>query len=458
MVTQPKLPASPQEPRVSNTLKFNEWRKVIPLACFGLGTLLFIVGAAFHTHSVILIGGVLWLVAMAFGLLDPRLANYRFTLWILMANLAALLQPAYFKSIAGFSMTDPWLLLILVQLIMFGMGTQMSVRDFYHILKMPAAVAISVTCQFLIMPMLGFLLALTFPLPPEVAAGLILIGSCSSGLSSNVMTFMARGNLALSVTLTALTTLIAPIVTPLWMRLLAGSFVEIDAVKMSLDIFKMVLVPILAAFVHDFMSSKDRRVRIATLTCFGLGLAWLLWLSIGNGWPWLLSKYAPSGDTRIIGWLSIPGFVAAACVFGSIYHWLARVYPTFESWMPRVSMFGIIYYTLVATAEGRDQLLAVGFVLFVAVLIHNLCGFLLGYWSSRLLGLCPNDARTVAIEVGLQNGAMATGLARSMDKLGTTGLAALIFAPLMNVTGSILANYWRQRPTQESDTTEAVRQ
>ncbi len=70
------------------------------------------------------------------------------------------------------------------------------------------------------------------------------------------------------------------------MRLLAGSFVEIDAVKMSLDIFKMVLVPILAAFVHDFMSSKDRRVRIATLTCFGLGLAWLLWLSFGNGWPW----------------------------------------------------------------------------------------------------------------------------------------------------------------------------
>jgi BASS family bile acid:Na+ symporter len=87
-------------------------------------------------------------------------------------------------------------------------------------------------------------------------------------------------------------------------------------------------------------------------------------------------------------------------------------------------------------------------MLLIATILHNLLGYLLGYWGARLMGMNQRDARTVAIEVGTQNGAMATGLARGMNKLETVGLAAVIFAPLMNVTGSILANHWRRSVKQ----------
>ena len=142
--------------------------------------------------------------------------------------------------------------------------------------------------------------------------------------------------------------------------------------------------------------------------------------------------------------LSIPGFFAAAILFGFVYHHAVGVWPKLKDWMPIVSMIGIVYYTLVTTAIGRDQLLEVGFVLVIVTLLHNLLGFFLGYWSSKALGMSRQDARTIAIEVGMQNGAMGAGIARSMGKLETVGLAATIFGPLMNITGSVLANHWRQ--------------
>ena len=107
-------------------------------------------------------------------------------------------------------------------------------------------------------------------------------------------------------------------------------------------------------------------------------------------------------------------------------------------------MFGIIYFTAIATASGRNELLAIGLLLCVAAVIHNVTGYLLGYWLSRLLGLKQNDARTVAMEVGMQNGGMAFGIANDLGKLATLGLAAAIFSPWMNVSGSILANFWRK--------------
>lgn len=395
-------------------------------------------------------GGIALMLAFGLGLCVTRWASYRFTLWILLCNLAALMAPQWFKSIGGLSLSDPWLLLIVVQLIMFGMGTQMSVSDFYHVLKMPTAVLVGVCSQFLIMPLVGFTLAMSLPLPKEIAAGLVLIGSCSSGLASNVMAYMARGNLALSVTLTAITTVLAPIVTPLWMQWLAGSLVQVDSLKMSLDIVKIVLVPILAAFVHDFLSSPQPLVRRAIWGLSAVSCVWLLWLSCG-GWSQLSELFQASTGSRRAAALSLPGFVAAAFVGGMVYHGATLLTPAVVRWMPRLSMLGIIYFTLVATAEGRDQLMQVGWLLVLAVTVHNLAGFTIGYWGSRLLGLSGSDARTIAIEVGMQNGAMAVGLARGMDKLATTGLAAIIFAPLMNVSGSLLANYWRRHAEEDDD-------
>jgi BASS family bile acid:Na+ symporter len=96
-------------------------------------------------------------------------------------------------------------------------------------------------------------------------------------------------------------------------------------------------------------------------------------------------------------------------------------------------------------------LLSIGPVLVLLVLIHNLCGYTLGYWSGRLFKLSERDCRTMAIEVGMQNGGLASGLAKAMGKIATVGLAPAIFGPLMNVTGSILASYWHRKPLRETE-------
>jgi bile acid:Na+ symporter, BASS family len=100
------------------------------------------------------------------------------------------------------------------------------------------------------------------------------------------------------------------------------------------------------------------------------------------------------------------------------------------------------------TASGRDNLLNVGALLFLASVLHNTAGYCFGYFLSRVAGLDKNSARSIAFEVGLQNGGMASGLASAMGKLGTVGLAAAIFIPWMNVSGSVLANYWSKRPVE----------
>jgi BASS family bile acid:Na+ symporter len=150
-----------------------------------------------------------------------------------------------------------------------------------------------------------------------------------------------------------------------------------------------------------------------------------------------------------MSWIGVFGFLLGAVVVGVAYHWMTRKVPQLDGWMPLASMFGIVYFTAVTTAAGRDNLLAVGGVLFLAAIIHNTAGYCLGYWLSRAMGLDRTSARTVALEVGLQNGGMASGLAGAMGKLGTVGLAAAIFSPWMNVSGSVLANYWRRRPIRE---------
>jgi len=155
----------------------------------------------------------------------PSLRGYRFTVCIIAAVVAAMIYPQSFLRVAGLDLRDRRLILLVVQLVMFGMGTQMNVRDFLGVVRMPRGVIVGIACQFTIMPLLGFSLAKVGGFPPEIGAGIILIGSCSSGLASNVMAYLARANLALSVTLTALAQLLAPVLTPLWMEILASEMV-----------------------------------------------------------------------------------------------------------------------------------------------------------------------------------------------------------------------------------------
>ena len=155
------------------------------------------------------------------------------------------------------------------------------------------------------------------------------------------------------------------------------------------------------------------------------------------------------GSAKLLQSIEIFSFLLGAIVVGVLYHGLAKRFPKLDSIMPWFSMFGIIYFTTVTTAAGHDNLIKVGFLLFLAAVIHNGAGYFFGYWLSRLFKLDKNSARTVAFEVGLQNGGMASGLAGGMGKLGTVGLPAAVFSPWMNISGSILANYWRRRPVDD---------
>jgi BASS family bile acid:Na+ symporter len=379
-------------------------------------------------------------VALALGLgAVPALKSYQYTAWIIAAVVAAMIYPAAFLKWGDFDLRNKWVVLIVVQTVMFGMGTQMSLKDFVGVMKMPWGVAVAVVCQFLIMPLSGWALTKIFPLPDEIAAGVILIGCCSSGLASNVMCYIAKANLALSITATAITTMIAPIMTPFWMQRLAGSLVEVRFLPMMVEIVKIVLVPIGAALLHEYLKTATpaakRSFVVAQIVCAAAALG--LFITRGS---WETS----AGEAALA--VELAGFLCGAVAFGVAYHQLARLLPRLDSFMPLLSMAGIVYFTTITTAAGRDNLLLVGGLLIVVAMLHNTAGYFFGYWLARLARLDKASCRTVAIEVGLQNGGMASGLAGAMGKLATVGLAAAVFSPWMNISGSVLANFWRRRP------------
>lgn len=370
----------------------------------------------------------------------PGLASYQFTVWIIATVAAGMIYPGEILRGTGIDMTNKWIRLVAIQMVMFGMGTQMGVKDFAGVLRNPWGVFVAVFSQFLIMPLTGWTLTKVFPLPAEVAAGVILVGACSSGLASNVMCYIAKANLPLSVTATACTTLLAPIMTPLWMKILAGTLVEVSFVAMMVEIIKIVIVPIAAGLLHDYLKwATPRGSRITRI--LAAGSAFVVGLLI-FGWDRFAAGM--SADARLL--LELAGFGAGAIGAGVVYHYLTKLLSRLDAWMPVGSMLGIMYFTTITTAVGRDNLLQVGGLLFVVAALHNALGYTLGYWMGRAGGLDRNSCRTVAIEVGLQNGGMASGLAGAMGKLATVGLAAAVFGSWMNVSGSILANYWKRRP------------
>lgn len=138
---------------------------------------------------------------------------------------------------------------VLLGIVMFGMGTTLRLGDFRLVLKRPGDVLVGAIAQFTIMPGLAYLLAKGFNLPPELAAGVILVGTCPGGTSSNVMTYLARGDVALSVSMTMTTTILAPIVTPLLTWWLAGAWVDISLGAMMLSILKVVIIPIVGGII-----------------------------------------------------------------------------------------------------------------------------------------------------------------------------------------------------------------
>ncbi len=304
-----------------------------------------------------------------------------FTLSVVAVATGAYFFPGAFTSIGGQPLQP--LIKPLLQITMFGMGATMAWRDFAAVAMNPKGVAIGILCQFTIMPFVGYGLSRAFAFEPEVAAGVVLIGCAPSGLASNVISYIAKANVPLSITLTACATLLAPVVTPLLMKLLGGTLIEVDVDAMMWEIVQIVLLPI------------------------GVGLA--------------------------------------------MNQALGRHARHLHAVLPVVSMAGIVAIVGIITAAGSSNLRAVGPSLVVCVLLHNCLGFAIGYGAGRLCRLSEQDARTISIEVGMQNGGLATGLAKAMGKVATTGLAPILFATIMNVTGSGLAAIWARRGLLDID-------
>lgn len=165
-----------------------------------------------------------------------------FAIWVVVFAFIAAQFPETFK------MFVPWIPYLL-GIVMLGMGLTLTFKDFSEVTRNPKAVIIGVIAQFVVMPLIAFALAKAFQLPADLAIGVILVGCCPGGTSSNVMTFLARGNTALSVACTTISTLLAPVLTPAVFYLFASQWLEINAGAMFISVLQMVLLPIFVGVV-----------------------------------------------------------------------------------------------------------------------------------------------------------------------------------------------------------------
>ncbi|MCP3030108.1 bile acid:sodium symporter family protein [Halobacillus sp. A1] len=173
-----------------------------------------------------------------------------FAVWVLSAAILAFIFPE------GFTWIAPYIVPLL-GIIMFGMGLTLTKSDFKAVFQRPLDVAVGVGAQFLLMPLLAFLLVTILPVSPEVAVGVILVGCCPGGTASNVMTYLSKGDTALSVAITSVSTLLAPILTPALMLLFASQWLPVSASDMFLSIVNVVLLPIiLGLIVRGILGTK----------------------------------------------------------------------------------------------------------------------------------------------------------------------------------------------------------
>lgn len=269
----------------------------------------------------------------------------------------------------------------LLGVVMFGMGMTLTFQDFKRVLQRPWEVLLGVVAQFLIMPLAAWFLVWLFALPPELAIGVVLVGTCPGGTASNVISYLARGDVALSVSMTMATTLLAPVVTPTLTWLLAGSWIEVSFTAMMISIAQMVLLPLL------------------------LGL--------------------------------------------TAHHFFERTVERILPVMPVVSVVTIVLLVGGVVALGAESLLDVGLLMAAIVVLHNAFGLVLGYGMARLFRLDSKKARTVSIEVGMQNSGMAASLA-VLYFSPAAAIPGAIFSVWHNISGSIVANYFARRDERKN--------
>ena len=309
-------------------------------------------------------------------LLDT-LAN-AFPLWVLAACAVALVEPSLFTWFRGTAIVAG------LALIMLGMGIGLSLDDFRRVASRPGAVVAGFLGQFVIMPAAGWLVATLLDLDTPYAVGLILVACCPGGTASNVVTYIARADVALSVVMTTCTTLAAVILTPLLTKLLAGRLVAVDAVGLFLSTLQVVVLPVAA------------------------GVAVNRWL---------------------------PGVVR-------------RVLPI----APLVSVITIALVCASVIGQNAAAVLAAGPRLLAAVVLLHAIGFAVGWAWARVFGFDETVARTISIEVGMQNSGLGVVLAQKhFPTEPLTAVPCAISSVVHSCIGSLLAGWWRLRPAPHGE-------
>ena len=301
-----------------------------------------------------------------------------FALWVILFSAIALMLPDLFVWLRAYI---PWML----GLIMFGMGMTMTLGDFKSVLQSPKAVAIGVVAQFLVMPGLAFLLCQLFRLPAEIAVGVILVGCCPGGTASNVITYMARGNTALSVACTSVSTLLAPILTPIMFYLLASQWIEINAWSMLISILQVVLFPIfLGLMVRAVLKSRvEAYIQVMPLVSVLAIVA-------------IVAAIIAGSKTQILeSGLMILGIVALHNGLGYLLgYWASRLFKLAEIDCRAVAVeVGMqnsgLGVALAATHFAASPVTAVPSAIFS--LWHNISGPALAtYWASRQAETTPH--------------------------------------------------------------------
>jgi bile acid:Na+ symporter, BASS family len=363
---------------------------------------------------------------------------------VMAVVVLGLVQPNLFQSYAGFDLKR--LIIPLIQIIMFGMGATLSLDDFLRVGRLPKPVAIGFVAQYTIMPTLSWVIASAFHFEPEVAAGFILVGAVSGGVASNVITYLAGGNVPLSVTMTLCSTLACPFVTPPLMKLLAGRLIEFKVIDMMLSIANMILLPVavgLFANLIFFGKAGWNRRAAPVLSLFAL-------FTVTAALLFSVKTSSSSAAEIILGLALGASFIA---LMSAAKWWFNIRLQREDDWLnrilPVVSMAGICLIIGIITSRARTQLMSVGPALLVASLLLNSFGYALGYWAARAARMNETDSRTVAIEVGMQNAGMATGIAMNVLNSASAALASVVYGPLMNVTGALLAGYWKGKPISD---------
>ena len=307
------------------------------------------------------------------------LANL-FPVWVLTGAGLALWKP---ETATWFQPT--WIPYFLA-IIMLSMGLTLSFEDFTRVLKIPKSILFGVGLQYTVMPFLGYMLARVFHLPIDFIIGLVLVACCPGGTASNVVCFIAKTNVALSVSLTTISTLMAviftPLLTTLWIESLSleltGLSLNVDTLGLLIKTIKVIILPIVAGV--------------------------------------LLNRF------------------------------LNRLVKQVEPYTPFLAVLSIVFIVDFILAAKKDAILEIGSSLIVAVVLLHFFGFYLGYFLSRMLKFPEQDAQTISIEVGMQNSGLATELARSnFSNYSLATVPGAISALTHCIFGSIAAGLCRWR-------------